>query len=64
MRVGDLVRMDFTNWPDGDAWGAGIVVNIGSNPYPHDEDSDVEVLWSKIGLSWEMVSMLEKINEV
>jgi len=58
VKVGDLVRMDFEDWPNQDEWGIGIIVT--------DEDrdpDDVEVFWSKIGLGWEMKMMLEVICE-
>jgi hypothetical protein len=58
MKVGDLVTMDYTDWPDGDEWGAGIVVEINDST-----PSDVAVLWSKIGLSWESIEMIEVISE-
>jgi len=60
MKVGDLVKMDFIDWTDKDQWGPGIVVCIENNGYDTDE---VEVLWSKLGLGWEMSSMLEVISE-
>ena len=60
MKVGDLVKMDFSDWSNQDEWGPGIVVGIENNGYDTD---DVEVLWSKLGLGWEMSSMLEVISE-
>jgi hypothetical protein len=61
MKVGDLVKMDFednNSWKFGDVWGAGIIVTIEDrNP------DDVEVFWPGVGLSWEMKTMLDVINE-
>ena len=28
MKVGDLVRMDYSDWPQGDEWGVGLVIEI------------------------------------
>ena len=61
MKAGDLVVMDFEA-PDPsqliDPWGVGIVITIEA---AHPDDA--EVLWSSMGLGWEMSSMLEIINE-
>ena len=60
MKVGDLVRMN----PKGlglldDLWGIGLVIAV-----TYEKTSiDIEVLWSKIGSSWEMPAMLDIINE-
>ena len=58
MQIGDLVIKDYTDWwPEGDQWGSGIVVELGSG-------SDyVAVHWSKIGLSWEPPDELVSVNE-
>ena len=61
MKVGDLVKMDFEDdksWKSGDVWGVGIIVTVEDRT-----PDDVEVLWSGGDLSWEMISMLEKIDE-
>jgi hypothetical protein len=66
MKVGDLVKMDFegsmvervVGGGDPDMWGVGIIVTVEDrNP------DDVEVLWSRLGLGWEMKIMLEVISE-
>ena len=65
MKVGDLVMMDFEDidalvvgGADPDVWGVGIIVTVEDrNP------DDVEVLWSRLGLGWEMKIMLEVISE-
>ena len=57
MKVGDLVTMDNSGWPDGDEWGVGIVMEIDKGIF-----YKVAVLWSKIGLSWEESEMLEVIS--
>ena len=65
MKVGDLVKMDFEDIDalvvgggDPDMWGVGIIVTVEDrNP------DDVEVLWSRLGLGWEMKIMLEVISE-
>ena len=55
MKVGDLVKMDIVGR---DFWGVGIIVTVEDrNP------DDVEVLWSRLGLGWEMKIMLEVISE-
>jgi hypothetical protein len=62
VKVGDLVKMDFEDvdtWPVGDVWGIGIIVD---DDFDVGRD-DVQVLWSEMGLGWEMGSMLEVINE-
>jgi hypothetical protein len=61
MQVGDLVKMDFEDiksWGGGDVWGVGIIVSIEDR-----NTDDVEVLWPEVGLSWEMKTMLDIINE-
>jgi len=66
VKVGDLVKMDFEDIDalvvgggDPDMWGVGIIVTVEDrNP-----DADVEVLWSRLGLGWEMKIMLEVISE-
>ena len=62
MRVGDLVMMDFEapDPPAGDVWGTGIVVTIEDRDLGGD---NAEILWSSMGLLWEMSSTLEVINE-
>jgi len=65
VKVGDLVKMDFEDIDalvvgggDPDMWGVGIIVTVEDrNP------DDVEVLWSRLGLGWEMKIMLEVISE-
>jgi len=60
MKVGDLVKMEVEagSWYWGDVWGVGIIVTAEDrNP------NDVEVMWPKVGLSWEKKMMLKKINE-
>jgi hypothetical protein len=60
VKVGDLVRMDFTDWLEGDMWGPGIVVEIERNG----STNDVIVWWSKLETySWEMSSLLDCIDE-
>ena len=61
MKVGDLVKMDFEDnesWKYGDVWGVGIIVTVEDRT-----PDDVEVLWPEDGLSWEMVTMLDVLNE-
>jgi hypothetical protein len=65
MKVGDLVKMDFETIDDlalGDCWGIGMIVEI-NVVQPANSCDDVHVLWSEIGLSWEMVAMLEKVEQ-
>ena len=60
MQVGDLVKMDFEDmetWLRADVWGVGIIVTVEAS------SEDVEVLWSGVGLSWEMKTLLEVIHE-
>jgi len=59
MKVGDLVRMDYSDWPQGDEWGVGLVIEIDKGIF-----YKIAVLWSKIGLSWEESEMLEVISEI
>jgi len=61
MEVGDLVKMDFEDWPNQDEWGPGIILTIERNPMGG--DYDVEVMWSRMGIGWEMSSMLDMVNE-
>jgi len=28
MKVGDLVTIDYSDWPEGDEWGVGLVMEI------------------------------------
>ena len=66
MNIGDLVTMDYSDWPEGDEWGLGMIVEIDNSQLKVDSQSAseyVEVLWSKIGLSWEMPVMMKVINE-
>ena len=60
MKAGDLVRMNLNGWgaPD-DMWGMGVVLRV----VYESESIDIEVLWSKLGLSWEMPAMLEIVSE-
>ena len=61
MKVGDLVMMDFEendSWKFGDVWGIGMIVTIEESG-----SDDVEVFWPGVGLSWEMMSMLEAVDE-
>jgi len=58
MKVGDLVTIDYSDWPEGDEWGVGLVMEIDKGIF-----YKVAVLWSKIGLSWEESEMLEVISE-
>ena len=61
MDVGDLVKMDFEDdksWKSGDVWGIGMIVTIEDKT-----PDDVEVFWPGVGLSWEMMSMLEAVDE-
>jgi len=63
VKIGDLVKMDFEendSWKFGDVWGVGIIINDGSGLANAD---DVEVLWPGVGLSWEMKTMLDIIND-
>jgi len=57
VQVGDLVTMDWSDWDGGDEWGIGLVVEIDMGIF-----YKVAVLWSKIGLSWEEIDMLEVIS--
>ena len=64
MKVGDLVKMDFESEGDEfhpDEWGVGVIVEVDGDP--EDGTTDVHVLWSNIGLSWEMIGMMEKVSE-
>lgn len=61
MKVGDLVKMDFDDWPNQDEWGPGIILTI--EPDVVGGDFDVEVMWSKIGVGWELSTMLDVVNE-
>ena len=61
MKVGDLVKMDFEDWPGGNEWGAGIIVALETSKISSTDDA--EVLWPGMGLGWEMTSMLEVISE-
>ena len=66
MKVGDLVKMDFEeikSWGGGDEWGVGMIVEIDVDSGGNNCD-DVHVLWSKVGLSWEMTGMLELLDEI
>ena len=65
MNVGDLVRMDFEDlsWTGGDMWGIGMIVEVNDRKLDTHASDDVHVLWSSIGLSWEMTTMLEKVDE-
>jgi len=58
MKVGNLVTMDRSGWPDGDEWGVGLVMEIDQGIF-----YEIAVLWSKIGLSWEESDTLEVISE-
>lgn len=60
MEVGDLVMMDFDAYQGNlDYWGVGIVVEATDRT-----PDDVCVFWSNIAAdSWEMIIMLEVINE-
>jgi len=59
MKVGDLVTMDYSDWPEeGDQWGVGLVIEIDKGIF-----YKIAVLWSKIGLSWEESETLEVISE-
>jgi hypothetical protein len=63
MKVGDLVKMDFENDDEfhPDEWGVGVIVEMeGEDPMGCD---NVHVLWVEVGLSWEMLAMLEKVDE-
>jgi hypothetical protein len=65
MKVGDLVKMDYEeikSWGAGDEWGVGMIVEIQGDETIAGSCDDVHVLWSDIGLSWEMVAMLELID--
>ena len=57
MQIGDLVTMDYSDWPEGDEWGIGLVVGIDKGVF-----YKTVVHWSKIGLSWEETDMLEVIS--
>jgi len=57
MNVGDLVTMDYSDWPEGDQWGVGLVMKIDAGVF-----YKTVVNWSKIGLSWEETDMLEVIS--
>ena len=61
MKVGDLVKIDFEDWPDQNAWGTGLILTIECNNFGG--EYDVEVMWSNIGIGWEMSSMLDIIDE-
>ena len=62
MRVGDLVKMDFSDYSAkeiimyGDEWGFGIVVEI-----DHRHEDVAHVSWNKVGLSWERQANLKVI---
>jgi hypothetical protein len=60
MKVGDLVTMDYSDYPEkyGDQWGVGVVVEIDEQLF-----YKVSVHWSKIGLSWEEAEMLVSVHE-
>ena len=58
MKAGDLVTMDYSDWPEGDEWGVGLVTKIDAGVF-----YKIVVRWSKIGLSWEEADTLEVISE-
>ena len=60
MEVGDLVKMDFEAHGviGGDVWGVGMILEISEHP-----TYSVHVLWPGVGLSWEMMGMLDVVNE-
>jgi len=68
MKIGDMVRM---NMGDDDEfcsseWGIGIILELYQDkPFIDvlDTGTEVLVLWSEIGLSWEMPGMLELLDE-
>jgi hypothetical protein len=66
MKIGDLVKMDYEeikSWGAGnDYWGVGMIVEIQGDETIAGSCDDVHVLWSDIGLSWEMVGILELID--
>ena len=67
MKVGDLVTKDRSRMDKSkffyDAWlQIGIVLSIEFNP-PTAHGSDIEVFWSKIGISWEDEIALEVLSE-
>ena len=65
MTTGDLVKMNLTGiegWKD--EWGIGIIIAVERQKFSSDlraHADDIHVLWQKIGLSWEMDTMLEKV---
>jgi len=59
MKIGDLVTMDFTGRPEGDEWGVGIIVEI-DDRIP----DNAAVLWSKLGLSWDPLEMMMRVDEI
>jgi len=61
MNIGDLVTMDYSDWPEGDEWGVGIIVEIDKDRFYN--DAGIAIYWSKIGLSWENREMLVGVNE-
>jgi len=60
MKIGDLVTMDYSDWPDGDEWGVGVVMEIDKSKFYN--SIGVAIHWSKIGLSWEETATLEIIS--
>lgn len=61
MKVGDLVKMDFEDWPNQNEWGNGLVLTIECSNFGG--EYDVEVMWSNIGIGWETASMLSIVDE-
>jgi len=67
MKVGDLVTDNRSHMEKSnlfyDCWlRIGIVLSIEFNP-PTAHGRDIEVFWSKIGISWEDEITLEVLNE-
>jgi len=63
MKIGDLVKMDFTKHENNsDLWGIGIVIDIEDRQATFG-GTDVVVMWSKAGVSWEMPEMLDEVDE-
>ena len=67
MKVGDLVTTNRSHMDKSNVFYAswlriGIVLSIEFNP-PTALGRDIEVFWSKIGISWEDEITLEVLNE-
>ena len=68
MKIGDLVEMELGGqyFQGFDEWGIGMIVKMDNSKLKVDPQSTseyVEVLWPKIGLSWEMPALMKVTSE-